>query len=149
MVRATEVLGPGEALMEMSVRKKKAEQIVSGLEQPINLHLLKLLGCLVGPEMRQHCKRELETWLLRIAAITLKPDDTPIPAKVVYQWLYDETFGGSEQRNTEMMLRFLARDYPRNSVDTTTIVARLRSVHEQLAQRISQNDPGLDIIDAL
>jgi hypothetical protein len=149
MVRATELLGPGEALMEMSIRKKKAEQIVSGLEQPINLHLLKLLGCLAGPEVRQHWKRELETWLLRIAAITLKPDDTPIPAKVVYQWLYDETFGGSEQRNTEMMLRFLARDYPRNSVDTPAIVARLRSVHEQLAQRLSQNDPGLDIIDAL
>jgi hypothetical protein len=149
MVRATELLGPGEALMEMSIRKKKAEQIVGGLEQPINLHLLKLLGCQAGPELRLHWKRELETWLLRIAAITLKPDDTPIPAKVAYRWLYDETFGGSEQRNAEMMLRFLARDYPRNEVDTPVIVARLRSVHEHLAERIAQNDPGMDIIDAL
>jgi hypothetical protein len=149
MVRATEVLGPGEALMEMSFRKKKAEQIVGELEQPINLHLLKLLGCLADPEMRQHWKRELETWLLRIAAITLKPDNTPIPAKLAFQWLYDETFGGSEQRNVEMMLHFLARDYPRNEVDTPTIVTRLRSIHEQLAQRIAQNDPALDIIDAL
>jgi hypothetical protein len=149
MVRATEILGPGEALMEMSIRKKKAEQIVGGLEQPINLHLLKLLGCQAGPDMRKHWKRELETWLLRIAAITLKPDDTPIPEKVAYQWLYDETFGGREQRNVEMMLHFLARDYPRNQVDTPTIVARLRSIHERLAQRIAQNDPGEDIIDAL
>jgi hypothetical protein len=85
MVRATEVLGPGEALMEMSFRKKKAEQIVGGLEQPINLHLLKILGCLAGPVLRQHWKRELETWLLRIAAITLRPDNTPIPAKLAYQ----------------------------------------------------------------
>jgi hypothetical protein len=149
MVRATEILGPGEALMEMSIRERKAEQIVSGLEQPINLHLLKLLGSQADPDMRQHWKRELETWLLRIAAITLKPDDTPIPAKVVYQWLYDETFGGSEQRNVEMMLRFLARDYPRNEVDTSSIVAHLRSIHEQLAQRIARNDPGADIVDAL
>src|SRR5579872_4245259 len=141
MVRATEILGPGEALMEMSIRKKKAEQIVSGLEQPINLHLLKLLGCVAPPEMREHWKRELETWLLRIATITLKPDNTPIPAKTVYQWLYDETFGGSEQRNVELMLHFLAREYPRNDVDTPTIVARLRAIHEELAKRIAANDP--------
>ena len=100
----------------MSVGEKKAGQIVSGLEQSINPHLLKLLGCAGSAEMRRHWKRELETWLLRIAAITLKPDNTPIPAKVVCQWLYDETFGGSEQRNVEMMLRFLARDHPRNAV---------------------------------
>jgi hypothetical protein len=149
MVRAVEILGEGELLMEMSVKKKKAEQIVSGLEQPINLHLLKLLGCNGTPELRRHWKHELDTWLLRIAAITLKPDDKPIPAKVAYQWLYDETFGGSEQRNVEMMLRFLARDYPRNEVDTATIVARLRSIHEQLAQCIAQNDPGEGIIAAL
>lgn len=74
MVRATKILGPGEALMEMSIRQKKAEQIVSGLEQPINLHLLKLLGCVAPQEKREHWKRELETWLLRIAAITLKPE---------------------------------------------------------------------------
>jgi hypothetical protein len=149
MVRATEILGPGEALMEMSVRKKKAEQIVGGLEQPINLHLLKLLGCDAAPDVRAHWKRELETWLLRIAAITLKPDNTPIPAKTVYQWLYDETFGGSEQRNVELMLHFLARDYPRNDVDTAVIAARLRSIHAHLADRIASNDPGEDIIEAL
>lgn len=48
-----------------------------------------------------------------------------------------------------MMLHFLARDYPRNEVDPPTIIARLPSIHEQSAQRIAQNDPGLDIMDAL
>jgi hypothetical protein len=48
-----------------------------------------------------------------------------------------------------MMLRFLARDCPRNEVDTPAIVARLRSIHERLAQRIAQNDPGEDIIEVL
>ena len=149
MVRATDILGPGETLMEMSVRKKKAEQIVSGLEQPINLHLLKLLGCVAPVETREHWKRELETWLLCIATIALKPDDTPIPAKTVYQWLYDETFGGSEQRNVELMLHFLARDHPRNDVATPTVAARLRAIHEELAERIAANDPGEDIIEGL
>ena len=67
---------------------------------------------------------------------------------MAYQWLYDETFGGSEERNVEMMLRFLARDYPRNEVDTPTVAVRFRAIHEQLAQRIAQNDPGEDIVDA-
>lgn len=142
-------LCPGEALMEMYVSTKKAEQIVSGLEQPINLHLLKLLGCQADPETRRHWMHELETWLPRIAAITLKPDDTPIPEKVAYQWLYDETFGGREQGNVEMMLRFLARDYPRNEVDTPVITGRLRTIHEQLTKRIARNDAGEDVIDAL
>ena len=68
---------------------------------------------------------------------------------MAYQWLYDEMFGGSEQRNTEMMPRFPGREYPRNEVDTQDIVARLRSIHERLAERIAQNDLGVDIIDAL
>src|SRR3569623_1339485 len=149
MVRAVEILGGGEPLLEMSIRKRKAEQIVSGLEQPITLHLLKLLGCRADEPTRQHWKHELDTWMLRIAAITLKPDDKPIPQNVAYTWLYDETFGGSEIRNTEMMLRFLSRDFPRNDADTATISQRLRAIHEQLAERIAHNDPGQDIIASL
>ena len=149
MVHATELPGPTEDLMEMSVRKKKAEQIVSGLAQLINLHLLKLLGCVAAPRTRRHWKRELENWLLLIAAIRLKPENRPIPAKVAYEWLYDETFGGAEQSNAAMMLRFLSRDYPRNDVDTATVASRLRDVHERLAERIARNDPGDDIIAAL
>lgn len=47
------------------------------------------------------------------------------------------------------MLHFPAREYPRNDIDTPTIVARLRGIHEQLAERVTANDPGEDIIDAL
>lgn len=149
MVRVTEVLGGGEPLMEMSFPRRKAEQIVTGLEQPINLHLLKLLGCEADPATRQHWKRELSTWLLRIAAITLKPDNTAIPARLAYQWLYDEPFGGSELRNVEMMLRFLARECPRNETDTATISERVRTIHRELANRIAHNESADDLIDAL
>lgn len=133
----------------MFVGKRKVEQIVSGLEQPINLHLLKLLGCQAPAEMRLHWKRELQTWLLRIAAITLKPDSTAIPAQTAFQWLYDETFGGSEERNVELMLHFLTRDYPRNDQPTAIVASRLRSIHRELADRIAHNDAGEDVIDAL
>jgi hypothetical protein len=149
MVRATESTDATEDLMEMSVRKRKAEQIVSGLAQPINLHLLKLLGCEADDHTRRHWKRELETWLLLIAAIRLKPDSKRLAARTVFNWLYDETFGGAEQSNTEMMLRFLSRDYPRNEIDAATVATRLREVHRQLADRIAHSDAGEDIIDGL
>ena len=68
---------------------------------------------------------------------------------MAFEWLYDETFGGSEVRNVEMMPRFLSRDYPRNDVDTPAIVTRLRSIHAQLARCIARNNPGEDIIEAL
>jgi hypothetical protein len=70
-------------------------------------------------------------------------------AKVAYRWVYDETFDGGERRNGEMMRRFLARDYPRDAVDRRTIVARMRSVDERLAQRIARSGPGEDILAAL
>lgn len=47
------------------------------------------------------------------------------------------------------MLHFLAREYPRNEVDMPTVVARLRAIHEELAERIAANDTGEDIIEAL
>lgn len=140
MVKATEILGEGEFLLEM------AEQIVSGLEQPITLHLLKLLGCSASEDVRRHWKHELDTWLLRIAAITLKPDNRPIPQKDLYEWLYEETFGGSEFRYVEMLLRFLVRDYARNDVETKHVADKLQYIYKQLAERLSRNDPGDDII---
>jgi hypothetical protein len=149
MVRAMELPLPSEDLTGMSVRKKKAEQIVSGLAQPINLHLLKLLGCEADDNTRRHWKRELGTWLLLIAAIRLKPDNKRLTTRIAFDWLYDETFGGAEQSNTGMMLRFLARDYPRNEVDTATVAKRMREVHELLSDRIAHGDPGDDIIEGL
>ena len=110
---------------------------------------MKVDGMVRATDTREYWKRELDTWLLRIATITLKPDNAPIAAKTVYQWLFDETFGGSEQRNVDLMLHFLARDHPRNDVATPAIVASLRSIHEQLAERIAANDPGEDIIEEL
>ena len=138
-----------EKLMEMSVPKRKAEQIVTGLEQPINLHLLKLLGFDTDDATRLHWKKELRTWLYRIASITIKPDNKPIPAKLVFLWLYDEPFGGTELQNVESSLNFLSYDYKRNNVQSTIISNQLKKIHQQLAEQISKRNQGEDIIEAL
>ncbi len=59
MVQVTELRGGDEP--SISFGRRKAEQIVTGLEQPINLHLLKLLGCEADLETRRHWKHELST----------------------------------------------------------------------------------------
>ena len=152
MVLINELLDD-QQLFEMSVKQKKAEQIVTGLEQPINLHLLKLLGCQAEETTRLHWKHELHTWLFRIASLSLKPDNKPIPANLVYKWLYDEPFGGVELQNVNATLRFLTLSkqnaYQRNDVATDVISQKLQQIHLQLADSLSKHDRGEAIIDGL
>lgn len=138
-----------EILCEMSVKRKKAEQIFSGLEQEFNLHLLKLLGCDAREETRNHWKKELRTWATKLSIITLKDDDRPVPAKDVFNWMYDETFGGREVGNVEALLRFLSEDHQRSNTSAEEVSARLKAFHTAFAQRIAQHDPGYDLINAL
>jgi hypothetical protein len=148
-MRAVDIMPP-EPLFEMSFRKKKAEQIVTGLERQINYHLLKLLGFDAAPETRAHWKVELDEWLSQIAVIKLKPDNKPIPRKLAFEWLYDEPFGGSEEQNTALMLGFVGRKgLTRNAETSAVIAAKLKEIHEQLAQRIARNNAGEDIIAAV
>lgn len=144
------VLDVVEPPLEMAFRRKKAEQIVTGLERQINYHLLKLLGFEAAPETRAHWKSELDEWLSQVAVIRLKPDSKPLPAKLVYEWLFDEPFGGSEVANTSVMLDFLSRrGLVRSDANPSAVAAALAQIHRELALRIARNDPGTDIISAL
>jgi hypothetical protein len=148
-MRAPDFMTP-QPLFEMAFRKKKAEQIVMGLERPINYHLLKLLGFQASPEARAHWKTELDEWLSQIAVIKLKPDNKPISTKLAFEWLYDEPFGGSEEQNTTFMLNFLARKGLIRNAETAAIICeKLKSIHEQLAEQIAQNKSGAHVIAAL
>lgn len=141
-----EVLPPSEPPLEMSFRRKKAEQVVTGLERQINLHLLKLLAFDAAPETRAHWKTELDEWLTQIAVIRLKPDNRPIPARAAFEWLYDEPFGGSEEENASAMIRLLERrGLRRNAEGAAAISARLRAWHTALAERLARGDAGEDL----
>jgi len=149
-MKATEILGEGVILLEMSLTKRRAEIIFMGLEPQINEHLIKLLAFQATADMKMHWKKELRAWLLRLAGITLKPKNKPVPEKVVYDWLFDGTYGGSEVRNVTMLIAFLKEDYIlRDDVNPTVVASSLEDIHKKLAQRISKNDPGLDVIEPL
>ena len=43
--------------------RKMVEQIILGLSNPVNRHLIELVGFDFPPETRQHFRRELRMWL--------------------------------------------------------------------------------------
>lgn len=138
-----------EILLEMSFTRKKAEQIFSGIDDIFNAHLLKLFGFSANDETRNHWKKELRGWARRLAAISLRPDDHPVPIKDVFAWMYDESFGGRERQNVEGYLELLSEDYQRNDVTSSDISEKLRAFHVEFAKRINQHDPAYDLINRL
>ena len=101
-----------QPVLEMAYRKKKAEAVITGLEKPINTHLLKLLA-VPGGKMRDdnvaHWKGELANWLDEVAEIRLKPDNRPGHPGFYFGILFDEPFGGSEVAGVASRLKRLAR----------------------------------------
>ena len=52
--------------MVMALPRKLVEQILLGLYDPINVHLVKLVGFDFPLETRRRFRRELRTWLNKI-----------------------------------------------------------------------------------
>jgi hypothetical protein len=124
-------------LEEMSYSCKKAEAVITGLEKPINDHLLKLL--VVESGEHEHWIAELLEWLDEIAEIQLKPDHRPGPRSFYYRIMFDEPFGGVETENITRRVRRIARQgyAVRQEADLGVIAERLRSFHEAFAEACS------------
>lgn len=133
----------------MAYSRKKAEQIVTALEDPLNVHLLKLLGLDAPAATRAVWRREIKSWLRRIAAIALKPDNKRLSSADLYAWLYDEPFGGAEARNVEAVLALEGEGFSRAAASSTELAARLQALHLALAARLAVGDGAADLIDAL
>ena len=125
-------------LEEMSYSRKKAEAVITGLEKPVNDHLLKLLVVELGE--REHWIAELLEWLDEIAEIRLKPDHRPGPKSFYNRIMFDEPFGGAETENITRRVRRIARQgyAVRQEADLGTMVERLRSFHEVFAEACSR-----------
>ena len=55
-----------DEIMEMAYPRKYVENIIIGLEDPLNEHLVKLIGFDFPTEQRAHFRREVRTWLSKI-----------------------------------------------------------------------------------
>jgi hypothetical protein len=125
-------------LEEMSYSRKKAEAVITGLEKPVNDHLLKLLVVELGE--REHWIAELLEWLDEIAEIRLKPDHRPGPRSFYYRIMFDEPFGGAETENITRRVRRIARQgyAVRRDADLGNVAESLRSFHDDFAEACAQ-----------
>jgi hypothetical protein len=139
-----------EELLEMAYPKRYVEQIITGLADPINEHLIKLVGFEFSPELRQHFHEELDTWLDKIQRLRMKPNNRTGSPKSYYDLLFDYPFGGVEVRNTRSIMDLISRRCPGIEPARTPeeVVEWLRDFHAALAQHLSAGDVVLDMIPA-
>jgi hypothetical protein len=122
-------------LLEMAYTQKKAERVITGLERPINDHLLKLWT------ISDSCARDnwidsLVNWIDEIGEIVLRPTNARPPHIFYYKLLFFEPFGGgSGIPNLLRRLRRLHRDgFPAQvDIEPDALLARLQVFHRDLS----------------
>lgn len=132
----------------MAVTRKKAEQQVAGLEWPLNLHLVKLLGFDAPEATRQAWKREVREWCTQVATLRIKPANRPLPARTLLAWLHDERFQGSEAQNVAAMLA-LPEGLRRNGQTPEAVAARLHEFHVSACAALAAGQVPAELIAAL
>jgi hypothetical protein len=135
-------------VLEMAYPKRYVEHIITGLEDPLNQHLVKLVGFDFAPELREHFRQECEAWLDKIQRLRMKPHNRTGPVKFYYDLMYDYPFGGVELQNMRSVMDFVSRRYPgvRATKTPEEMVEWLRNFHAGLAERLHAGQPVLDLI---
>ena len=132
----------------MAYPRKLVEQIIIGLSNPLNRHLVKLVGFDFPPETRQPFRREVKTWLNELQALRLKPSSRPGSFKLYYDLLFDYPFGGVEVQNMRTIMELIADEYEnvRPVKRPEEMVEWLRHFHSQLAERLHNGETVLDLV---
>ncbi len=139
-------MNPGETL-EMAYPRKYLEHIIIGLEDPLNQHLVKLLGFDFAPEQRRHFRREVRSWLGKIQRLRLKPNNRTGSYKFYYDLLFDYPFGGVEVQNMRTMMDLIREEYDLQPIKSPEeLVEWLRQFHTTLADRLHQGESVLDLV---
>jgi hypothetical protein len=135
-------------IAEVAYPKRYVEQIITGLADPINEHLIKLVGFEFSAELRQHFRQELDTWLDKIQRLRMKPNNRTGTTKFYYNLLFDYPFGGVEVRNTRSLMDLISRHYQgiRSAKTPEEVAEWLREFHAALAERLSAGETVLDMI---
>src|SRR5947209_7919147 len=97
--------------MEVTYPRKYVENIIIGFEDPLNQHLVKLVGFGFPTEQRGHFRREARTWLAKIQSLRIKPDGRTGSSKFYYDLLFDYPYGGVEIQNMSAMMDLIHEEY--------------------------------------
>jgi hypothetical protein len=128
--------------------RKMVEHIILGLSNSVNWHLIKLIAFDFPPEMRQHFRRELRTWLRDIRTLKFKSNKRPGPSKFYFELLFEYPFGGVEVENVTILMDAISEDYEdiRPIKRPEEVVEWLRDFHTRLAERLHRGKDVLDMI---
>jgi hypothetical protein len=128
--------------------RKLVEQIILGLYDPINLHLVKLVGFDFGPELRRYFRRELRTRLRKIQSLRFKPSNRTGSFKFYFDLLFNYPFGGVELRNMKLIMEEIADEYEgaRPIKTPEEMVDWLREFHTQLAERLHNGETVVELV---
>lgn len=122
--------------MGMLYGRAKAETVITAIERPLNNTLLKLMAVEDDGVTRGRWIREAAVSIMEIEDIRLKPLDKPGDREFYRRILFDEPFGGVEERNVARKLVLLAEQYRlRSGIQAPAIADRLRAFHDRLAER--------------
>jgi hypothetical protein len=136
-----------EEVLELSYPRALVQQIILGLTDPLNQHLIKLAGFQFPPEQRRHFRREVRTWLDKIQRLRIKPQHRPGSFKFYYDLLFDYPFGGVEIQNMRAMMDLIREEYgltPTKSPEE--LVEWLQQFHTRLADRLHHGQAVLDLL---
>ena len=127
--------------------RKMVESIVLGLSNPLNRHLVKLVGFDFRDEPRRHFRREVRNWLNELQALRFKPDKRTGSFKFYYDLLFDYPFGGIETENMRSIIELISDEYDVSPSKTPEeMVEWLRTFHTRLAERLHKGEDVLDLI---
>ena len=73
-------------LFEIVYERRKAKDLISDLSPNIVDHMIKLF-VMHSPETKNHWISEINSWLFKIDAITLKPKNKRLQKTDIYEWL--------------------------------------------------------------
>ena len=128
--------------------RKMVEMIITGLSDPINEHLVKMVGFNFPQESRQHFRREIRTWLKKVQILRFKPTNRTGSVKFYFDLLFDYPFGGVEIQNIEKIIEGIVDEYEhaRPTKTPEELVDWLRAFHQELAERLHKGEDVLDMI---
>ena len=134
--------------LEMAYPRQVAREILIGAAEPINQHLIKLVGFPFAEELRQYFRKELRSWLNRIQRLRLKPDTRTGSFKFYFDPLFDYPFGGVEVQNTRALMEFIASEYDglRPSRLPEDMAVWLKEFHTRLAEALHNGETVLDLL---
>ena len=136
-----------DEVLEMSYPRALVQQIILGLTDPLNQHLIKLAAFQFPPEQRQHFRREVRTWLDKIQRLRIKPQHRPGSFKFYYDLLFDYPFGEVEIRNMRSIVDLIHEEWglmPTKSPEE--FVEWLLRFHNKLAEQLHDGESVLDSV---